>query len=259
MHLNILPTVSFAGLTKAGEVPSWASRWEARGTTVDELCREDALTGILVLRTPGLEDIEQGRERIATLTKNVRKSSAPVRIVINFKTGGHTPDQLIKAFRFFPGAASRVEVADGDEFLEKSLNEALAKYLVEEEERRPDPLAEACEVIAVTEPLLSENGRLSAKAVASALGIPWTRLAQLIGRTKQAVGKTPDSPAIQEALRPYERILRLRAVLPGKNFLSWMQRPNIHLDGRTPLQIIGSGRADAVAGLVESMLTGTPG
>jgi hypothetical protein len=179
-------------------------------------------------------------------------------VVLNFKKGGHTPEQLFEAFKLFRGATSRLEVADGNEVLEKSLNEAMAKYRVEDEERGPDPLAEASEVMAVTETLLSKKGRLDAKAVADALGIPWTRLAVLLGSTKQAVGKTPDSPALQAGLRSYERIARLRATLPEKRFLAWMQRPNVHLDDHTPLQIIENGRADVVADLVESMLTGTP-
>jgi hypothetical protein len=225
---------------------------------VDELCREHPLAGVLVVSTSGLPDMTRERVRIAALAEHVLKAAHPVRVVLNFKKGGHTPDQLFEAFKLFRGATSRLEVADGDEVLEKSLNEAMAKYRVEDEERGPDPLAEAREVIAVTESLLSDKGRLSAKAVADALGIPWTRLAVLLGSNKQAVGKTPDAPALQAPLRPFERIARLRAVLPEKGVLAWMQRPNVHLDDQTPLQIIDSGRANVVADLVESMLTGTP-
>jgi hypothetical protein len=250
--------VSFAGLTTAGRVPSWASRWKPRRTTVDELCQEHPLAGVLVVSTSGLPDMARERVRIAALAEHVLKAAHPVRVVLNFRKGGHTPEQLFEAFKLFRGATSRLEVADGDEVLEKSLNEAMAKYRVEDEDRGSDPLAEAREVIAVTESLLSDKGRLSAKAVADALGIPWTRLAALLGSTKQAVGKTPDAPALQVPLRPYERIARLRAVLPEKGVLAWMQRPNVHLDDRTPLEVIEGGRAEVVADLVESMLTGTP-
>lgn len=259
MKIDTAPVpVSFAGLTTAGRVPPWASRWKPRRTTVDELCQEHPLAGVLVVSTTGLPDMTRERVRIAALAEHVLKAAHPVRVVLNFRKGGHTPDQLFEAFKLFRGATSRLEVADGDEVLEKSLNEAMAKYRVEDEERGPDPLAEAREVMAVTESLLSDKGRLSAKAVADALGIPWTRLAVLLGSNKQAVGKTPDAPSLQGPLRPFERIARLRAVLPEKGVLAWMQRPNVHLDDHTPLQIIDSGRSEVVADLVESMLTGAP-
>lgn len=259
MKIDIAPVpVSFAGLTTPGRVPPWASRWKPKRTTVDELCQEHPLAGVLVVSTSGLPDMTRERVRLAALAEHVLKAVHPVRVVLNFKKGGHTTDELFEAFKLFRGATSRLEVADGDELLEKSLNEAMAKYRIEDEERGPDPLAQAREVIAVTESLLSDKGRLDAKAVADALGIPWTRLAVLLGSTKQTVGKTPDSPALQGPLRPYEQIARLRAVLPEKGVLAWMQRPNVHLDDNTPLQIIESGRAEVVADLVESMLTGTP-
>lgn len=250
--------VSFAGLTTTGKVPSWASRWKPKRTTLDEFCQADLLSGVLVVSTPGIKDMARERARIAILAEQVLKAAHPVRVVLNFKKGGHTSEQLFEAFKLFRGATSRLEVADGDDLLEKSLNEAMAKYRVEDEDREPDPLAEAREVIAATESLRSDKGRLSAKAVAEALGIRWSRLAVLLGSTKQAVGKTPDSAALQVPLRPYERIARLRAVLTPKAFLAWMNRPNMHLDDHTPLQIIESGRPNVVADLVESMLTGTP-
>jgi hypothetical protein len=259
MKTEIAPIpVSFAGFETPGKVPSWASGWEARRTTVDEWCMQSPLAGVLVLSASNLKDVTREHVRISTLAERVSKASHPVRVVLNFRKGGHSYDQLFEAMKLFRGATSRLEIADGDKLLERSLTEAIAKYQVEDEERGPDPLAEANEVIAVTETLLSKKGRLDAKAVADALGIPWTRLAVLLGSTKQAVGKTPDSPALQAALRPYERIARLRATLPEKRFLAWMQRSNVHLDDHTPLQIIEEGRAEVVADLVESMLTGTP-
>ncbi len=253
--------VSFAGLTSAGRVPSWASHWhwETNRTTVDELCQADPLSGVLVVSVANARVAARERPRLSALAAHVLKAERPVRVVLSVRKGGLSSDQLFEALKSFRGAASRVEVADGDDRLEASLNEAVAKYRVEEEERSPDPLAEAKEVMALTESLLNDKGRLDAKAVAKVLGIPWTRLAVLLGSNKQAVHKTPDAPSLQAALRPYERIARLRAVLPEKRFLAWLQQPNIHLDDHTPLQIMESERAEVVADLVESMLTGTPG
>jgi hypothetical protein len=139
-----------------------------------------------------------------------------------------------------------------------SIVKALGKYQIESEQTKNDPLSQAREVIDVTRPLLTESGRLSAKAVASIFGIPWTRFANQIGSTKQAVGKTPDSAALQPALRPFERVARLRAILKDADFRAWLNRANVHLDNQTPLELIESGRVEIVADLVESMLTGTP-
>ena len=149
-------------------------------------------------------------------------------------------------------------MAYGNKDLQGSLVKALAKYQVESEETKNDALSQAREVIAATRPLLTESGRLSAKAVASVFGIPWTRFAKQIGSTKQAVDKTPDSAALQPALRPYERVARLRAVLKDADFRAWLNRANVHLDNRTPLELIESERVEIVADFVENMLTGTP-
>lgn len=226
---------------------------------MDELCQTQPLSGVVVVSVANAQAATRERTRLSVLAAHVLKAERPVRVVLGFRKGGLSSEQIFQALKFFRGAASRVEVADGDDRLEPSLNEAVAKYRVEEEERSPDPLAEAREVQSLTDSLLSDKGRLDAKAVATALGIPWTRLAVLLGSNKQAVHKTPDAPSLQAALRPYERIARLRAVLPEKRFLAWLQQPNLHLDDHTPLEIIESERPEVVADLVESMLTGTPG
>jgi ferritin-like metal-binding protein YciE len=122
-----------------------------------------------------------------------------------------------------------------------------------------DALGEAREVIATLRPLLAPSGRLSAPKVAALFGLSTAKLGRLIGgSSRQALAKTPDAAAIQEGLRPFERVARLRAILSEADFRAWLERSNRHLDEQTPLQIIESGRAGVVADLVESMLTGSP-
>jgi hypothetical protein len=79
-----------------------------------------------------------------------------------------------------------------------------------------------------------------------------------MGKHRATVGKTPAGSALQLLLRPYERILRLRALMPVKDFVAWLEAPNQHLDGHTPRELIDQGRANVVAGLVEDALTGQP-
>jgi hypothetical protein len=266
--------VSFAGLTSRGKIPRWAKGFNASDTTLDELSHRKSLSGIVVVQDAGSKLMvhsklmEHVREQISRLASHVWKSSDPVRLVLNFPSPPAPPEALTRALRLFPLSISRVEVAYGNEDLRRSLVKALAKYqieseetknqLVESEETKNDALSQAREVIAATRPLLTKRGRLSAKAVASKFDIPWTRFARQIGSTKQAVDKTPDSAALQPALRPYERVARLRAVLKDPDFRAWLNRANVHLDNQTPLGLIENGRVEIVADLVESMLTGTP-
>ncbi len=121
-----------------------------------------------------------------------------------------------------------------------------------------DALSEALEVIAAARALLASSGRLSAPKVATLFGLSTAKLGRIIGSSRQALGKTPDAPAIQDGLRPFERIARLRAILSETDFRGWLNRANHHLDDHPPMQMIESGRAGVVADLVEAMLTGAP-
>ena len=250
--------VSFAGVISTGKIPKWAKRFNVHRTTLDDLSHRKSLSGIVVVQDAGSKQMEHERDLVSLLASHVLKSSDPVRLVLNFPSRPVEPEALTRILRLFRQSLSRVEVAYGNEDLEGSLVKALAKYQIESEETKNDALSQAREVIAATRPLLTESGRLSAKAVASIFDIPWTRFARQIGSTKQAVGKTPDSAALQPALRPYERVARLRGVLKDADFRAWLNRANAHLDNHTPLELIESGRVEIVADLVESMLTGTP-
>ena len=92
--------------------------------------------------------------------------------------------------------------------------------------------------------------------VAGAFGVSVAKLAKMVGRSRQTVAKTPDSVALQAALRQFERVARLRAVLPEDDFLKWLRMPNEQLGGSSPLEYIEEGRAEAVGDLVADMLTG---
>ena len=113
-------------------------------------------------------------------------------------------------------------------------------------------------MIASTAALRSGSGRLSAQKVAEQFGLSLAELGSLIGRSRQALWKTDDSEAIQASLLPFERIGRLRAVLPENDFRSWLNMSNEQLDEQTPIQVIRDGKAGSVADLAADMLTGSP-
>src|SRR5437016_4248801 len=77
---------------------------------------------------------------------------------------------------------------------------------------RPTPLDDIKEVIESSRDLRVANGNLSANAVASAFGVSLNQLAGWLGRSRQALSKTPDSDSLQNGLAFFERVARLRVV-----------------------------------------------
>ncbi|OAI42308.1 hypothetical protein AYO41_04520 [Verrucomicrobia bacterium SCGC AG-212-E04] len=171
------------------------------------------------------------------------------------------PELLTGLLKLFTGSVSGVDFAFGSDRLHDSLVEATAKYLTDvqkQSEDAPDPLREAKEVINATKPLLAKSGRLSASAVAKFFDISTAKLGELIGKHRQTLTKTPDAPAVQSDLRPFERIARLRSVLTDEQFRAWLNRPNRQLDEAVPMNLITNKRIDIVADLADDMLLGTP-
>ena len=262
--MSIVPEsvpVCFAGSHRAGNIPAWARHWNATRATVAEVCAPGAIPGVVVVHWKNPGELEERSLQTRALAGRLGCVDMPVHLVFEFGgKGGHSASDLARVLKLFPNGSSRIEFAWSRDRLEETVMEAVAKYAVEQEERQalPDVLAEAREVIDAIRPLLAPSGRLSAAAIAATFGMREAALARLIGRSRQAVAKTPDAPALQDALRPFERIARLRAALSDDKFRAWLHRPNRELDQATPFTLIVDGRAGIVADLVEDMLLGTP-
>jgi hypothetical protein len=125
-------------------------------------------------------------------------------------------------------------------------------------EPRPSPLDHVKKVMEATADLHGTSGRLSASAVAEVFGVSQSKLAEWLGRTRQAVSKTPESESLQHALSFYERTARLRARVSGEDFKKWLRMPNAQLDLSKPLDLLAEGEGQLVADLVDDMLTGSP-
>jgi hypothetical protein len=121
-----------------------------------------------------------------------------------------------------------------------------------------DALRKVKRVIDSTADLRASSGKLSANIVATAFGLSVAELATLIGRSRQAVSKTPDADSLQPALRPFERVARLRATLSREEFRTWLHLSNDQLGDRTPLELIRDGKVGVIADQVEDVLTGSP-
>lgn len=125
-------------------------------------------------------------------------------------------------------------------------------------EPRSSPLDQVKKVMKATVKLRGPSGRLSATAVAEAFGVSQSKLAEWLGRTRQAVSKTPEAESLQHALSFYERAARLLSRVSAEDFKKWLRMANAHLDQRKPLDLLAKGEGQVVADLVDDMLTGSP-
>lgn len=123
----------------------------------------------------------------------------------------------------------------------------------------PARLGQLQALVKATSDLRASNGKLSANAVADAFGVSINQLAGWLGRTRQAVSKTPDADSLQDGLAAFEQVARLRTAFAPDAFRKWLRMPNGQLNGAKPLDLLATGRErPIVAGLVEDMLTGMP-
>jgi len=121
------------------------------------------------------------------------------------------------------------------------------------------PLDQVKAVIESTADLREANGNLSAVRVARVFGVSLSQLAEWLGRTKQALSKTPDADSLQEPLGCFERVARLRMITHGDGeFRKWLRAPHELLDNAPPLELLARREWQALADYVEDILTGNP-
>jgi hypothetical protein len=127
-------------------------------------------------------------------------------------------------------------------------------------EARRSPLDRMKAVLDATSDLREENGNLSAARVAKVFGVSLGQLAGWVGRTKQALSKTPDADSLQEPLGYFERVARLRMITDGDaNFRKWLRTSHELLDNAPPLELLAKREWQALADYVENILAGNPG
>ncbi len=143
-------------------------------------------------------------------------------------------------------------------------NRLLARNLEPEKARQEDaevtPLALSSVLQHTVPHLHAENGRLDARAVSAIYAVPLAALARALGRSEQAVHKTPTAAGIQPALRVYERIAALLLRLTGSEtgLRAWMQSSNPELEEETPLNLLLNGEGEVVVNLLVDVLQGAP-
>lgn len=273
-------SVSFAGLNARGTIPTWAKTSVIESylpsglrlhnferCTASELIESKSLPELIVLNATSPKKLSDFPLIINGLSHLLKNRSQVTWLIISYPTAHDTPKRIgectFETLKYFPYSTEHIEISLGKEQLQHTFYEAFAKWFASTKikkisESQTDPLSEAREVIKATRPLLASSGRLSAKSIAKEFGLSLTKLSESIGRLKQTVSKTPDSPKIQSDLKPFEKTFRLRAMLSDRDFKAWLKRPNRHLDEATPLELILNGDTEIVADFAEDMLTGAP-
>lgn len=105
-----------------------------------------------------------------------------------------------------------------------------------------------------------ESGRIDAMKVADFLAVPLTQLAGALGAQYATVHKTPAGVGLQKNLRPIKRGIELvsRITRNAPEARMWLNNPHPDLGGRTPLEVILAGKADALVTILENALAGMP-
>ena len=124
---------------------------------------------------------------------------------------------------------------------------------------RPSPLDQVKAVVASTADLREANGNLCAVRIAKVFGVSVSQLASWLGRSKQAVSKTPDADSLQPALGYFERVARMRLVTGNDaGFRKWLRTPNKLLENASPLELLAKEDWQVMADYVDDTLTGAP-
>jgi hypothetical protein len=259
------PQVLLTGPGAKARVPPWIrGRFSPKVATARQVRQLSRLPQLTVVRAPEPESVLAESGFLSLLADRLHETPVPAKVLFVFDTSRRRTDPrtLLRVLRYFDRAEA-VEFARGAEQASLALDSALAKIWADRPEQTSapaaDPLGRLKGVIAATADLRADSGRLSARRVAQAVGLPLSQLAAAIGKPRQTLWKTDDAEAIQEQLRPFERIARLRAVLSERDFRTWLNMANDPLDGRTPIDVVRGGQAGVVADLAEDMLSGSPG
>jgi len=104
------------------------------------------------------------------------------------------------------------------------------------------------------------SGRIDASRVAAFLAVALPQIAAAVGASYAAVHKTPDAVSLQKGLGPIKRSLALvsRVTRNRREARAWLNSPHPDLGEKTPLEVMLSGRADAVVTLLENAIAGLP-
>ena len=238
MNTQAKPEILFTAPTGRVPSPGWAREYAHRVVDAPGIRHLKSLPWLTVVQAKAPTSFARHAAFLSALAKRTLSSPSPSKVVFLFSQGPRLrADDFSAVLRWFP--ASVVEFAQGARNGALAVEEAWAKVLKERaEDSGRDPLGQIKSVVRATADLRAESGRLSADRVAETFRLSVAEVAKILGATRQAVSKTPDAQALQEGLRSFERIARLRTVLPSEDFRKWLNIPREDLGGRSPLALV---------------------
>jgi hypothetical protein len=103
----------------------------------------------------------------------------------------------------------------------------------------------------------ARSHRLDAKEVAAAYGLTLRTLARALGVNEVTLRTRSDSANVQPVLRKLVLAYDgLGLIFPANIIPKWMHHPMRHLNGLTPIELIGRHGIDSFVSMVEEMVGG---
>jgi uncharacterized protein (DUF2384 family) len=106
---------------------------------------------------------------------------------------------------------------------------------------------------------IRERDFVSPQRMSQRLRLPLAGLAKLAHVTRNSLAQRPESPAVQNSLAPMVRILTAAEQLTGDadRAIVWFRhQPIAGFDGKTALDLVEAGHADAVLAHLEDLRDG---
>jgi hypothetical protein len=103
----------------------------------------------------------------------------------------------------------------------------------------------------------ADTGRYDARALARILGVSVADVARIIHQNVDSVRRRPDARGYQQGLRDLARLIvwLMRALKREATLRMWLNAGSEDLGGRSPLDIMMSGRLDLVMDFVYASMT----
>jgi hypothetical protein len=265
--MKTMPDIVLATRRGGAAKPRLPKDWNVRSVTLKTLVKNSKFAPITIVDTLNPKVFTGNRDFTRALAKRFEEGSRSHFLVLTFEEETTIePDVKVKLLMTF-AHPERVEISEDIRAMPRLVENLAAKIRALDEreangtsrEPRLSPLDEVRGVLFASRDLRVQNGNLSASAIARVFGISLNALARLLGRTRQALNKTPDADSLQTELSFFERVARLRAALrDDAEFRQWLRIPRAELSGETPLRWMARKRWQALADLVDDMLTGAP-
>lgn len=213
--------------------------------------------------TPKLEEAQVGY-RLAKTPKELAsylKKETPALVLCDLKLPKLSGFDVLRQIKAASIDIAVVMVKDPATFDFATLTHVFEMKRSAPDEKRKQVRAPTLSISTASELHNPRSGRLDARRVADFFGMAPARLAKILGRSPQALHKTPDAESLQKPLAVFARIATslLSAFEDKEQARIWLNSPNPDLDETRPIELVEGKKPDVVAELLEDALLGHPG